>query len=80
VTEETLAMLEERGRTVRSPSVRLLCAEVRRLRAALAHYADAEQWTAPPGHAWDELDKGYYLGHGPGYGVARAALAGEAPA
>jgi hypothetical protein len=53
-----------------------LVAEVKRLRDALEHYADEEMWTAPPGHTWDDLDKGYYVGEGPGYGVARAALGG----
>ncbi len=50
MSEQTLATLEALGQTTRSPSVRLLCKEVRRLQAALirseqAHAADSEVWT-----------------------------------
>jgi predicted cobalt transporter CbtA len=52
---------------------RALVAEIRRLRAVLAHYADETTWK--PNSKWDRFARVYRANHGQhGYDLARAAL------
>lgn len=73
---EKRAVLLEAGLTAHARvDLLALVAEVRRLSAALAHYADEEMWGVPPVLP-EGTPRDWYLGKDNGWDVARAALGG----
>lgn len=85
MTEEELAALDETGRAFMQQgqhssliatggALRDLIAEMRRLRAALAQYADGSNWIASGEDGCSDDDQDRWHGDGEGFDLARAAL------
>ncbi len=67
-------LLDGQPAVITPASIQKLVAEVRRLRGALGHYADADNWTEHGEADFDRLT--WWRGPGNGPDLARDALAG----